>query len=87
MDEVLLRQLIRQMKVLNLWISIFGTLILVALIVCIYLVFRVVTFVQDTSNRLNSIQENTQNTLNVQKQLCDSDSVGSFLSKRSDYCK
>ncbi len=87
MDEVLLRQLVRQMKILNIWITVFGTLILVALIICLYLVFRVVTFVQDTSNKLNSIQENTQNTLNVQKQLCSSDNISGFLKGRSDYCQ
>jgi hypothetical protein len=87
MDEALLKQLVRQMKILNLWISVFGTLILTALIICIYFVFKVVTFVQDTSNKLNSIQENTQNTLNVQKQLCGSDAIGGFLNNRSDYCK
>lgn len=87
MDEVLLKQLVRQMKILNIWISVFGTLILVAMIICLYLVFRVVTFVQDTSNKLNSIQENTQNTLNVQKQLCSSDNISDFLKNRSDYCQ
>lgn len=87
MDEVLLRQLVRQMKVLNIWITVFGTLILAALLICLYMVFKVVTFVQDTSNKLNSIQENTQNTLNVQKQLCSSDNISGFLKDRSDYCK
>lgn len=87
MDDALLKQLIRQMKILNTWITIFGTLILVAMAIVIYFVFKVVTFVQDTSNKLNSIQQSTQNTLNIQKQLCSSNTVSDFLNRRSEYCK
>lgn len=87
MDEALLKQLIRQMKILNIWISVFGTLILVAFIICLYLVFKVVIFVQDTRDQLSSIKQDTENTLNVQKQLCDSATISEFLSGRSSFCR
>lgn len=86
MDEALLRQLVRQMKILNIWITVFGTIILAALLVCLYLIFKVVTFVQDTSTKLNTIQENTRNTLNVQQQICKSDTFSDLLKNR-DYCR
>lgn len=86
MDEQLLRQLTRQLKILNIWITIVGTLILAAIITCIFLLFKVVTFVQDTSDKLTSIQDNTKDSLNLQKQLCDSKTFGSLLKDRSQTC-
>jgi hypothetical protein len=58
MDEILLKQLVRQLKILNLWIAIGGTLLLISFLVCIFLLFKMVTFMQDTSDRLTSIQQN-----------------------------
>lgn len=87
MDDALLKQLTRQLKILNIWISIVGTLILAAIIICIFLLFKVVTFVQDTSSRVTSIQDNTRNTLNVKNQLCDSKTLTNLLEDRSQLCK
>lgn len=87
MDEALLRQLTRQLKILNIWISIIGTLILAAIVICIFLLFKVVTFVQDTSDRITSIQDNTKNTLNVKNQLCESKTLTNLLEDRSKLCE
>jgi hypothetical protein len=87
MDEALLRQLTRQLKILNFWITVVGTLILASIIVCIILLFKVVTFVQNTADRVTSIQNSTKNNLNVQKQLCESKNIGSLLQDRSSICK
>lgn len=86
MDEVLLKQLVRQLKILNMWIAIGGTLMLVAFLVCIFLLFKVVTFMQDTSDKLNALQDKTQNSLNIQKQLCESDTFSGFLERKSELC-
>lgn len=87
MDEVLLRQLVRQLRIINLWITIGGTLLLAAFAVCIFLLFKIVTFVQDTSESVNNLQQKTQDSLNVQKRLCDSDKFGSFLEEKSKVCE
>jgi hypothetical protein len=87
MDEALLRQLIRQLRILNIWITIVGTLILASIIICIYLLFKVVTFVHDTSQKITNIQDKTTQSLNVQKQLCSSKTIGSLLENRSSICK
>ncbi|MDB5181546.1 MAG: hypothetical protein JWP13_309 [Candidatus Saccharibacteria bacterium] len=86
MDEILLRQLVRQLRLLNIWISIVGSLILISLIVCIVLIFKVVTFVQDTSDKISNLQQKTENSLNVRNQLCDSKSIASLLEDRSSLC-
>ena len=87
MDEIVLRGLTRQLKILNIWITIFGSLILVALIICIILVVRVFMFVNETQDRITNLQEKAESSLNVKQQLCDTNSVGSLLEKRSEICK
>lgn len=87
MDEVLLKQLVRQMKILNIWISIVGGLILVTIAICAFLLFKVVTFVQDTRDSVNNLQQKTEDSLNVKQQICDSNSIGSLFQERSDLCK
>jgi hypothetical protein len=87
MDEVLLRQLVRQLKILNTWITIVGGLILAVIIVCAFLLFKVVTFVQDTSDKVNNLQQKTEDNLNVKKQICESNSIGNLLENRSSLCE
>jgi len=82
MDEVLVRQLVRQLKIINLWITLFGTVIVVALIVLGILVFKVATFVRTTEQKVSDLQQKTVNTLNVKDDICKS----SVLSG-SGYCK
>jgi heme/copper-type cytochrome/quinol oxidase subunit 2 len=82
MDEVLVRQLVRQLKIINFWITLFGTVIVVALIVLGILVFKVATFVRTTEQKVSDLQQKTVNTLNVKDDICKS----SVLSG-SGYCK
>lgn len=74
------------MKILNFWISVVGVLILVSIAICGFLLFKVVTFVEDTRNSVNNLQQKTEDSLNVKKQICDSDSIGSLFQDRSDLC-
>lgn len=82
MDEVLVRQLVRQLKIINFWITLFGTVIVVALIVLGILVFKVATFVRTTEQKVSDLQQKTVNTLNVKDDICKN----SVLSG-SGYCK
>lgn len=82
MDEVLVRQLVRQLKIINFWITLFGTVIVAALIVLGILVFKVATFVRTTEQKVSDLQQKTVNTLNVKDDICKN----SVLSG-SGYCK
>lgn len=86
MDEQLTRQLIRQLKFINFWITLFGTLILIGFVITGFLIYKVVTFTQDTTSKLNNLQQKTEQTLNVQQKLCDTSSVGSLLKKQTGIC-
>ena len=72
----------RQLKIINLWITLFGTVIVVALIVLGILVFKVATFVRTTEQKVSDLQQKTVNTLNVKDDICKN----SVLSG-SGYCK
>lgn len=87
MDEVLLRQLTRQLKLLNFWITLFGTLFLVGFIVLGVLIYKVVTFTHEATSKINDLQQKTSQTLNVQKKICDTNSVGGLLQKETRACR
>lgn len=87
MDGVLLKQLIRQLKIMNFWISVYGALILVVLIIMGYLVFRVVTFVHETNQKIENISEQTKESLDFKSKVCKSDSIGGLLTNKTDVCK
>lgn len=87
MDEALLRQLTRQLKILNFWITVVGSLILITLVIAIVLLIKVVTFVHNTQDQISNLQRKTQQTLDVRQKLCNSNSVSGLLQKGTDVCK
>ncbi len=87
MDDILLKQLVRQLRIMNIWISIFGSLILVSLIVLGILVFKVVSFVNDTNKKIETITTQTKQSLDVKAKVCDTDTVGGFLQDKTSVCK
>jgi sensor histidine kinase regulating citrate/malate metabolism len=87
MDEYVQRQLVRQLKLLNFWITTVGILILASIIVCIYLLIKVVTFVHHTESQLSDLQQKTTNSLNVKQKLCTNKSITDFLQTKSDVCQ
>jgi predicted PurR-regulated permease PerM len=69
MDEALIKQLTRQLRLLNIWITFFGIMFLVGFIVIGVLIYKVVTLTHDVSNKFDSVQQKTEQTLNLQKQI------------------
>jgi uncharacterized membrane protein YciS (DUF1049 family) len=82
MDEQVVRQLTRQLKIINFWITFFGTIIVVTLLVLGFFIFKMVLFVHSTEEKINKIQTQTTQTLNVKDDLC-----GNSLLSGSSYCK
>ncbi len=86
MDELLLRQLVKQLRILNIWISIFGSLILITLIVLGVLVFKVVTFVNDTNKKVENLTSQTKQSLDIKQKACNSNTIGNVLRDKTDVC-
>jgi hypothetical protein len=87
MNEQLTKQLIRQLKILNIWLAVFGVTMIIGFIVLGVLIFKIVTFMQDASDKINNLEQRTQKVLNTQKELCDSSTVGTFIKRNTDVCK
>jgi hypothetical protein len=81
-DDKLARELTRQLKIINFWISLFGSIIVITLLILGLLIFKVVTYVQSTEQKVSDLRQKTVNTLNVKDDLCKN----SVLSG-SGYCK
>ncbi len=87
MDDKLQKQLVRQLKILNFWITFFGSFILIGLIVIGFLMFRVIFFVRDMNERVNNFQNSASEVLDVKSKLCESEGgVTGFLKNSSGVC-
>lgn len=86
MDEVLLKQLVRQVKILNFWVSFFGVLILASFVIAGILVWKAVTYIHNAEKSISHIQTQTSQTLNVQNQLCGNSALKTLASS-SNLCK
>jgi hypothetical protein len=79
MDEALQKQLLRQLRLLNFWITFFGVLLLVTMAVLGFLLFKVVTYVHHTTDQLTNLQQKTEQSLNVKSQLCNNSTISKAL--------
>jgi len=82
MDEMLARQLTRQLSVLNRWIKFFGILFLIGFLVLGILIYKVISFTHNAEKKINNIQQTTSQDLNVQNKLCSS----SLVQKETGLC-
>lgn len=84
MDDKLAKQLVRQLKLLNFWVSFYGIIMIAILGFVLFMVVQTVMFVQETNRRIESVKDST----NVQKRTCDANnSVSDWLKANTDICK
>ena len=84
-DEVLLKQIVRQLKLLNFWIAAFGTLVLVALVITGIILYKLVTFANESVQGLNNVQQQAKDSLDIKSKLCGSDAKA-VLPANLDLC-
>ena len=86
MDEALTKQLVKQLKILNFWIRLFGILVLATLAILGFMLYKIVTFVHETEQKVSDLQQKTTQTLDVQRRFCNS-KTGTALLQNTDICK
>lgn len=87
MNENTQKQLVRQLKVLNFWVSFFGSIVIIVMLVLTFLVFKVVTFVGDTNTRIDNIKTSVTDELNAKKKLCEGEgAVSNLVKERTNFC-
>lgn len=75
MTEAQTKQLIRQLKIMNTWIMIFGTAVLLCLVITGYMLWRVVTFTNKVESEVTEIRATVSDQLDIREQLCSSENT------------
>lgn len=85
MDEQLQRKLLRQLRISNIFMGIVLFMVFVMFAVLGFLVWTVVTFTNDVKTRIDSIQAQTESTLNIRDDICGDDRLGGVV-QNSSFC-
>lgn len=87
MTDKAAQALTKQLKVLNFWITTFGTLFFVVLVIIGFLLYQTIAFVRETGDKLTATQESVTKSLDVKSKLCSSNNkVTDFLKKNTGTC-
>lgn len=86
MDDVLMRKLVRRLGWLNGLVTFFGVVFLAAFIIAGILLYRAVTLIHASEQKITDLQTQTTQTLNAQKQLC-SGSASSIVKQYTSLCQ
>ena len=88
MNDQLAKQLVKQLKILNFWVTSLGVLLLAGLVVIGILLFQVISFVRDTSHNITNFTTSTQQKLDLKTQACaGNDSFSTFIKSKTDVCR
>ena len=87
MNDALAKQVVRQLKIINFWITSIGVLVIAGLIVIGILLFQVIVFVRNTGDKINNFTTGTHQNLDVKAQACaGNDSFSNFIKTKTDVC-
>lgn len=81
------KQLVRQLKILNFWITTFGILMLVALGFIGFFLFQTVMFVKSTSDNLTKLQQTTTQPIDIKAQVCSGNDTFTQFLRSSGACE
>lgn len=87
MDQTLLSQLVKQLKILNFFLILFGVLILASIVAIGFMLFQVITFAQEASNNFEDFKMQSSEALNLRQQICSDSTIGAFLRSKDGLCK
>lgn len=86
MDDALLRKVSRQLKLLNFVVAFFGLLILASFAVSAVLLFKAATFARSEATKIDNLQKQATQSLNLKQQFCKDTSISAFIKSQSGFC-
>lgn len=86
MNDELLTVIAKQLKIIKFWLTLFGSLIVITLLVLGFLLFRLITFTSDAVNSVQSFQEDTRQSLDLKQRLCADDASGALARAQASVC-
>ena len=88
MDELLAKQVLRQLRILNTFLITFAVIFMVFFLVAGIFVYKAVQEVRQAKESLTTLQSKVEGSINLKSQICDSSSSASELLKnRSSVCE
>lgn len=88
MSEQTEKKLLRQLKLINFWISFYGIIMIVLLGTLTYFIIQMVMFVRDTNQRIDSLRSAAADSVNIEKRLCeDGGTLGGIIKSQTNLCK
>ncbi len=87
MDIEIQKKLVKQLKLLNFWVSFFGSLFIIGMIITGILLYKVVAVVRHTTSSINNLQTSTTEKLDVKDQVCNGTGAFSeFVKNKTNAC-
>ena len=86
MNEQLEKQLIRQLKILNFWITTFGVLLLITLGIIGFFLFQAVSFVRSTNDSIQQFKQTTTEKLDVKASIYGGTDSFSSIVRQAGAC-
>lgn len=84
MNDETASQLVKQLKRLNFWVTMFGTMFLISLAAIGFVLFQVITFVQRTGDKLQGVTGG----LDVKQQVCQgTDAFSKWVKSITNACQ
>ena len=85
-DDVILKKILRQLKFLNFFVGLFGIITIAGLIIGGVALYQVISVATNSIHKIDSFQEQTKQSLNLQQQLCNNKDAKSFLQAQTSIC-
>lgn len=82
-----INRLSKQLRAIKIMMMVFMAMVLVSLAVLGYMVYTVVAFTRDVTEKVTDIQNSATESLDFKKQICKSDAISRFLDDKSEFCK
>lgn len=82
------RKILRQLKFLNFWMALFGTLLITFIIGTAFVGYQLLSFANKTTQQINEFKQTTTQKLDVKSQVCGgTDSFSSYLRNNTTACQ
>jgi cell division protein FtsL len=86
MDEAAAKQLSRQIRVLNRWVRLLALMFLVWFIVLAVLVVKIASYAHTATSKINGLEQKASKGLNAQQELCNNQTVRTYLQNDTAVC-
>lgn len=82
MNDEVAKQLVKQLKRLNFWVTTFGVIFVVSLATIGFILFQIIFFVKGVGDKVSGVGS----SLNVQQQACTGDNAFANFLRKNNMC-